>query len=161
MFLATQICQFRVFRFVQEKWAKVLEAVIVAAISATVACLMMFTINDCRPLGVDPTTYPVQLFCEDNEYNAVAALWFQTPEATVKALFHDPSGSHGFLTLIVFIAIYYPLSCITYGLSVSLGIFIPHLLVGAAWGRLTAKTLSFAFPYWVFALFVFYVIIFY
>lgn len=120
-----------------------------AALSATVACLMMFTINDCRPLGNDPTSHPVQLFCEDNEYNAVAALWFQTPENTVKALFHNPPGSHRFLTLIVFIAIYYPLSCITYGLSVSLGIFIPNLLVGAAWGRLTAKTLMVAFPTWV------------
>lgn len=137
------------FRYIKSKWGKVVEALIVAALSATVACLMMFTINDCRPLGNDPTSYPVQLFCEDNEYNAVAALWFQTPERTVKALFHNPPGSHRFLTLIVFIAIYYPLSCITYGLSVSLGIFIPNLLVGAAWGRLTAKTLSVAFPTWV------------
>lgn len=137
------------FRYIKAKWGKVVEALIVAALSATVACLMMFTINDCRPLGNDPTSYPVQLFCEDNEYNAVAALWFQTPEKTVKALFHNPPGSHRFITLIVFIAIYYPLSCITYGLSVSLGIFIPNLLVGAAWGRLTAKTLTFAFPTWV------------
>lgn len=122
----------------------------IAAISATVACLMMFTISDCRPLGNDPTLYPVQMFCEDNEYNAAAALWFQTPEATVKALFHDPPGSHGMLTLIVFIAIYYPLSCITYGLNVSLGIFIPNLLVGAAWGRLTSDILLYTFPIWVF-----------
>lgn len=53
------------------------EAVLVAILTATVACAMMFTINDCRPLGVDPTLHPVQLFCKDNEYNAVAALWFQ------------------------------------------------------------------------------------
>lgn len=108
---------------------------------------MMFSINDCRPLGVDPTLHPVQLFCEDNEYNAVAALWFQTPEASVKALFHDPPASHQLLTLCVFVLVYYPLSCITYGLSVSLGIFIPTLLVGAAWGRVTSTLLSYAFPY--------------
>lgn len=89
---------------------------------------MMFSINDCRPLGVDPTLHPVQLFCEDNEYNAVAALWFQTPEASVKALFHDPPASHQLLTLCVFVLVYYPLSCITYGLSVSMGIFIPVLV---------------------------------
>lgn len=106
--------------------------------------------NDCRPLGLDPTPYPVQMFCEDNEYNAIAALWFQTPEATVKALFHDPPGSHKIISLVVFVAIYYPLSCITYGLSVSLGLFIPSLLVGAAWGRLTAMGLASFFPYWTF-----------
>lgn len=133
-------------RFIKARWAKVMEAAFVAAISATCACAMAYTINDCRPLGNDPTTTPVQLFCEDNEYNAAAALWFQTPEATVKALFHDPPGSHKILTLAVFVLIYYPLSCITYGLSVSLGIFIPTLLVGAAWGRLTASFVVLVFP---------------
>lgn len=139
-----------IFRYINKKWGRVLEAVCVAAITATLACLMMFTMNDCRPLGLDPTPYPVQLFCEDNEYNAIAALWFQTPEATVKALFHDPPGSHKIISLVVFVAIYYPLSCVTYGLSVSLGIFIPTLLVGAAWGRLTAMGLATMFPYWTF-----------
>lgn len=141
----TRINLFRA-RFVKYRWAKVLEAAFVAIIGATCACAMAYSINDCRPLGNDPTETPVQLFCEDNEYNAAAALWFQTPEATVKALFHDPPGSHTILTLAVFVLIYYPLSCITYGLSVSLGIFIPTLLVGAAWGRLVASFVVLAFP---------------
>lgn len=123
-----------------------MEAVLIAALTATLASLMIFHIVDCRPLGVDPTPYPVQLYCQDNEYSAVAALWFQTPEASVKSLFHDPPGSHNFVTLIVFVSVYYPLSCITYGLNVSLGIFIPSLLVGAAWGRLTAMTMASIFP---------------
>ncbi|XP_058053621.1 H(+)/Cl(-) exchange transporter 7 [Anopheles bellator] len=131
---------------IRPRWAKVLEAAFVAVIGATFACLMAYTINDCRPLGNDPTEHPVQLFCQDNEYNAAAALWFQTPEATVKALFHDPPGSHKILTLAVFVAIYYPLSCVTYGLSVSLGIFIPTLLIGAAWGRLTGTLMVLSFP---------------
>lgn len=137
-------------RNLRAKWSRVMEAVLVAALTATIACAMMYTIHDCRPLGVDPTPHPVQLFCQDNEYNAVAALWFQTPEATVKALFHDPVGSHGFVTLVVFIGVYYGLTCCTYGLHVSLGIFIPHLLVGAAWGRLAAKSMRLCFPHWAF-----------
>ncbi|XP_055609644.1 H(+)/Cl(-) exchange transporter 7 isoform X2 [Uranotaenia lowii] len=141
----TKINIFRA-HFIKYRWAKVLEAAFVAAIGATCACAMAYSINDCRPLGNDPTETPVQLFCEDNEYNAAAALWFQTPEATVKALFHDPPGSHRILTLVIYVLIYYPLSCITYGLSVSLGIFIPTLLVGAAWGRLTASFIVLAFP---------------
>lgn len=143
--------KFSIFRnrYIKAKWAKVFEAILVAILSATVACLMMFTINDCRPLGVDPTSHPVQLFCKDNEYNAAAALWLQTPEETVKALFHDPRGSHCALTLIVLFLVYFPLSFITYGLSVSMGIFIPCLMVGATWGRLFSMLISTTFPHWV------------
>lgn len=133
-------------RFIKWKCAKVMEAVLVAAISAACASMMMYTINDCRPLGNDPIANPVQLACEDNEYNAAAALWFQTPEQTVKSLFHDPPGSHKILTLLVFVIVYFILSCVTFGLNVSLGIFIPTLLVGAAYGRLFSMFLSAAFP---------------
>lgn len=133
-------------RFIKLKWLKIVEAILVTAISATFACLMMYLMNDCRPLGNDPTLTPVQLFCEDNEYNAAAALWFQTPEASVKSLFHDPPGSHRISTILIFVPIYFFLSNITYGLNVSLGIFIPCLLTGAAWGRLTASCLALAFP---------------
>lgn len=132
--------------FVKRNFLKVVEAILVTAISATCACFMMYLISDCRPLGNDPTLTPVQLFCEDNEYNAAAALWFQTPESSVKSLFHDPPGSHQITTLLVFVPIYFFLSNITYGLNVSLGIFIPCLLTGAAWGRLTASFLALAFP---------------
>lgn len=131
---------------IKKKGLKVVEAAIVAAISATFACIMMYTINDCRPLGNDPTLSPVQLFCQDNEYNAAASLWFQTPESSVKSLFHDPPGSHKILTLLVFVPIYFFLSNITYGLNVSLGIFIPCLLVGAAWGRLMASLMAIIAP---------------
>ncbi|GAB0092589.1 Chloride channel protein [Sergentomyia squamirostris] len=133
-------------RFVKKKWSKVLDALLIAALSATFGSILMFTINDCKPLGNDPIKYPVQLFCEDNEYNAVAALWFQTPEASVKSLFHDPPGSHKILSLALFVLVYYPLSCLTFGLNVSLGIFIPTLLVGAAWGRLIGMTISSILP---------------
>uniref|UniRef100_A0A1B0DAB3 Uncharacterized protein n=1 Tax=Phlebotomus papatasi TaxID=29031 RepID=A0A1B0DAB3_PHLPP len=131
---------------VKQKWGKVLDALLIAALSATFGCILMYTLNDCKPLGNDPIKYPVQLFCEDNEYNAMAALWFQTPEASVKSLFHDPPGSHKILSLALFVLIYYPLSCFTFGLNVSLGIFIPTLLVGAAWGRLTGMTISTLLP---------------
>jgi hypothetical protein len=36
------------------------------------------------------------MYCGDGEYNAVAAIWFQTPEASVRSLFHDPPGKLSF-----------------------------------------------------------------
>ena len=60
---------------------------------------------------------------------------FQTPEQSVRSLFHDPAGSHQLSTLALFFLVYYLLNCWTYGLSISAGVFIPTLLTGAAWGR--------------------------
>ncbi len=39
------------------------------------------------------------MFCKKGEFNAVAAMWFQTPEASVRALFHDQPGRLNFLKI--------------------------------------------------------------
>lgn len=103
-----------------------------------------------------------QLFCADGEYNAMATTFFNTPERSVRSLFHNlpgkpAGGPAGFslnvsfhhlfhclcfkgtynpLTVGLFTLTYFFLACWTYGLSVSAGVFIPSLLIGAAWGRL-------------------------
>ncbi|XP_059485794.1 H(+)/Cl(-) exchange transporter 7 [Neocloeon triangulifer] len=133
-------------KYITKRWMKVVEVLVVASVSATVAYTMIMLIDDCRPLGQDPTKYPVQMYCGDGEYSAAASIWFQNPEASVRSLFHDPPGSHNPLTVGVFFLIYFSLSCWTYGLSVSSGLFIPSLLTGAAWGRLAGMFLEFLFP---------------
>jgi chloride channel 7 len=40
---------------------KVAEAVIVAALTATLGFMMIYFLNDCRPLGQDPTSNPLQV----------------------------------------------------------------------------------------------------
>jgi hypothetical protein len=40
---------------------KVIEAVIVAAVSATLGFMMIYFLNDCKPLGQDPTSNPIQV----------------------------------------------------------------------------------------------------
>lgn len=133
-------------RYVSAKWMKVMEAMIVAALSATFGMFMIYTLNDCKPLGTDPTEYPIQMYCADGEYNAIGAIWFQVPEASVRSLFHDPKGSHSILTLMLFVLVYFFVSIWTYGLSVSAGLFIPCLLTGAAWGRVVGIALEIIFP---------------
>lgn len=141
-----QLTVFRM-RYINNKlWMKVIEAALVAAVTATVGFGMIFYLNDCRPLGQDPTKFPIQVFCGDGEYNALGALWFQTPESSVKALLSDPPGSHKVTSLSIFFILYYLLSIWTYGLSISAGLFIPALLTGAAWGRLTGMGLMWLFP---------------
>nr|XP_023026606.1 H(+)/Cl(-) exchange transporter 7 [Leptinotarsa decemlineata] len=133
-------------RYIRQRWLKVIEACIVAAVSATAGCLMVFIINDCKPLGQDPTKYPTQVYCLDGQYNVLASIWFQTPEASVRSLFHDPPNTHNAVSLISFVVVYFLLASWTFGLSTSNGLFIPTLLTGAAWGRLVSIGLSYVFP---------------
>lgn len=115
-----------------------------------------------------------KLFCADGEYNSMATAFFNTPERSVRSLFHNQpgkansyvqtcaqllflilytgqsentllmspvipfflKGTYNPLTLGLFTLTYFFLACWTYGLAVSAGVFIPSLLIGAAWGRL-------------------------
>jgi len=75
-------------------------------------------------------------------------LWYKTPEETVRSLFHDKPGAHSFSTLLIFTILYYLLACWTYGMFISSGLFVPSILIGAAWGRLLGMCLFFVLPHW-------------
>jgi len=133
-------------RYITNPALKMLEVAIVAATTATAGFLMIYLISDCKPFGNDPTDNPIQMYCNDGEYHVIGAIWFQTPEQSVRSLLHDPPSSHHLSTLGIFFIIYFLLNCWTYGLSVSSGVFIPTLLTGAAWGRFAGAALEAMFP---------------
>ncbi|XP_072549298.1 H(+)/Cl(-) exchange transporter 7 [Salminus brasiliensis] len=131
-------------RYVHRPCLQVMEAMLVAAVTATVSFAMIYFSNDCQPLEtVTSEDYPLQLFCADGEYNAMATAFFNTPERSVRSLFHNPPGTYNPVTLGLFTLTYFFLACWTYGLTVSAGVFIPSLLIGAAWGRLFGILLPF------------------
>ncbi|KAM9304915.1 H(+)/Cl(-) exchange transporter 7 [Gastrophryne carolinensis] len=129
------LTMFRI-RYLHRRCLQVIEAMLVAAVTATVSFVMIYYSSDCQPLREGSGDYPLQLFCADGEYNAMASAFFTTPETSVRRLFHDPAGSFNPQTLGLFTLLYFFLACWTYGLTVSAGVFIPSLLLGAAWGRL-------------------------
>uniref|UniRef100_A0A8C6TRB8 Chloride channel protein n=1 Tax=Neogobius melanostomus TaxID=47308 RepID=A0A8C6TRB8_9GOBI len=133
-FLNYWLTIFRI-RYVHRPCLQVMEAMLVAAVTATVSFTMIYFSNDCQPLAPENNEeYPLQLFCADGEYNAMATAFFNTPERSVRSLFHNQPGSYNPLTLGLFTLTYFFLACWTYGLAVSAGVFIPSLLIGAAWG---------------------------
>ncbi|CAB3397413.1 unnamed protein product [Caenorhabditis bovis] len=147
-YLNTRLAEFRK-RYVNSRGARLFECVLVAAISAFLAFLTIFAIDDCQPIGVNPTatsTQINQMWCQKGEYSAVASLFFQNPEESVKSLFHSPINSFGALTLIIFGVEYFMLTLWTFGIAVPAGIFIPALLTGAAWGRLFGIFVEQLFP---------------
>lgn len=80
-----------------------------------------------------------QFHCKDGKYSVIGQLWFQTPEKSVQSLFHMPEGTWSASTLSIFFVVYFIINCWTYGLSVSSGVFIPTLLMGAVFGRLVYR----------------------
>ena len=134
-------------RYITARPLKMLECAIVAACTATAGFLMIYLINDCKPYGNTPhNNNPIQMYCDDGEYNVVGAIWFQTPEQSVRSLFHDPPSSHHLSTLGIFFILYFLLNCWTFGMAVSSGVFIPTLLTGAAWGRFIGHAMMDIFP---------------
>ncbi|XP_056461057.1 H(+)/Cl(-) exchange transporter 7 isoform X1 [Gadus chalcogrammus] len=124
-------------RYIHRPCLQVMEAMLVAAVTATVSFIMIYFSNACQPLDVvQGEDYPLQLYCDDGEYNSMATTVFNRPEKSLQNLFHNPPGSYHPLTLGMFTITYFFLACWTYGLAVSAGVFIPSLLIGAAWGRL-------------------------
>ncbi|XP_070580621.1 H(+)/Cl(-) exchange transporter 7-like [Ptychodera flava] len=123
-------------RYVYIKWYCVVEAVLVAIVTTTLCFILIYFVDDCHTISHNSSPEPLQFFCGDGEYSATATLTFNTPEAALKSLFHDPMGAYKPMTVGLFFLVYFFLACWTYGLSVPSGLFIPSLLTGAAWGRL-------------------------
>ncbi|KAL3990616.1 Voltage gated chloride channel family protein [Acanthocheilonema viteae] len=145
-FLNLKLSRFRK-KYIRSKCQKLMECLLVAAASAFTGFVTLFLVNDCQPVGRNPKlTEVTKLWCRKGQYSAVANLFFQSPEESVKSLFHSPANSYAVSTLLIFAVEYYFLSLWTYGLSVPSGIFIPTLLTGAAWGRLIGVIVEYMFP---------------
>ncbi|XP_071173086.1 H(+)/Cl(-) exchange transporter 7-like isoform X3 [Mytilus edulis] len=124
-------------RFLRNNWLKVIEAGVVAMVSALLAFILMVVVDDCtatKPFGNNTVT--ARMHCKPGEHHGLSNLFLNTPEGCLKSLLHDPYESHSPASLAVFTVVLYFLSVWTYGLSVSSGVFIPSLATGAAWGRL-------------------------
>ncbi|VDM74575.1 unnamed protein product [Strongylus vulgaris] len=149
--LNSKLTQFRK-KYVSSKWRRLMECFVVAAMSAFTGFVTLFLVDDCQPVGINPNITEVnQMWCKKGEYSAVAKLFFQNPEESVKSLFHSPMSklspnSFRPSTLLIFSVEYYLLTLWTFGLSVPAGVFIPAILTGAAWGRLFGLGVGRAFP---------------
>ncbi|KAJ8303245.1 hypothetical protein KUTeg_019641 [Tegillarca granosa] len=124
-------------KYFRSRWVKVIEAGLVAVVSAVIGFVLLYTIDECVDAHpYDEHAIVSKMFCKDDKYNSLSTLFLTTPEGCLKALLHDPFGAHGVVSLVVFTIVFFFLGVWTYGLSVSSGVFIPSLAIGAAWGRL-------------------------
>ncbi|KAG5443681.1 H(+)/Cl(-) exchange transporter 7 [Clonorchis sinensis] len=133
-------------KYVTSKYGKVIEVVLVSFLTTSVGFALIWLVQDCGPVAFTTNPHPLKLMCADNEFNTMSALLFNTPERSLRILFHEPPGTFNVTTLLVFFPVYYIIACLTYGLSVSSGLFIPALLIGASWGRVIGNWMYSTYP---------------
>lgn len=80
--------------------------------------------------------------CPHGEYSAMSSLWLKTSEGASSTFMVLQDDIWSIKTLALFLVVYYALAVITYGMSISSGIFIPSLLIGATGGRLIGLILQ-------------------
>lgn len=81
--------------------------------------------------------------CKPGHYNDLASLFLNTNDDAIRSLFISESEKEFQLsTLLIFFAATYFLGIITYGIAIPSGLFIPVILAGASYGRLTGNLLG-------------------
>ncbi|KAL4221579.1 Chloride transport protein 6 [Mactra antiquata] len=127
---------------------KILEALLVAMVTTTVAFVAAMTLGNCKPVPtrlINQTTPNIEdtvrtYFCKDGYYNDMATLFFNSQEEAIKQLFHQ-EGQFSLQSLSIFFICFFLLACWTYGTQVPSGLFVPCLLCGAAYGRFVSTLL--------------------
>jgi chloride channel 7 len=97
----------------------------------------------------------VRFQCQEDEYNELASLYFVNANQCIQSLFHfreyegadHPSFSVS--PLVIFFVSYFFSAAMTAGLAIPVGLFIPSLVAGAAYGRIWGSLMNTAFSGYV------------
>jgi chloride channel 7 len=142
-------------KYTKRPSVRVLEAVGIAIVTSLLSYLLSYFIHDCKRMDDNSLTTPgieltrFQFYCPNGYYNDMATLFYTTPQLALRQLFHSTGDqSFSLTTLAVFCFVYFLLSCWTYGTSVPSGIFVPSLLIGAAYGRIVGEVVAYLAPSW-------------
>lgn len=86
----------------------------------------------------------MQFNCPEGQFNDLATMLLTPTEKSIRALFHALEGNvfESWWRLLVAFVAYSVMTCITYGIAVPSGLFIPSLLAGSFFGRLVALLLN-------------------
>ncbi|OAF67557.1 Chloride channel 7 alpha subunit [Intoshia linei] len=139
-------------RYIQYKVFKMFECLIVAIVSGIIPYLLLKITHCVVDNGVITDeehygNYHTRSNCTLGSHNSISTILFQTPEGSLIQLLHAPMNYITIIQLIWLLLAFTLLTTWTYGLSVSCGIFIPCLLVGACWGRLVAHGVNVIIPW--------------
>jgi len=147
-------------KFGARKLPRLIEVFVVVTISSCLSFGIPALVS-CRPMG-SISYYPA--FCDNNKisnssltltnlycntetssYNDFANLFILPQDKVLKLLFSRTHELFTMSSLNVFLVIYFGLVTITAGISVSAGLFVPMLIIGATFGRIIGRIVSAVF----------------
>jgi chloride channel 6 len=147
-------------KFITSNCKKIIETGMFGMVTVSAMTLLVITLNRCEdiptydPVDLNKEEYESELqafnkwTCEEDQYNPLATLFFNTEANTIKSLFHA-SKYYKVRTwdLTLFACCWYFFTIITYGVWVPAGLFLPGIIMGGAMGRLYTKIIQNTFDY--------------
>ena len=138
--------------------AQFIQVIFIVSLMSIVALLSPLIWKKCTPLPTEMTGWTdqekalvaqlSQLYCDSKtEYNELASLFLVDSDTVIRQLFHFREvGDKNDITfsssaLFLFLCPYIIMACVTYGIAVPAGMFVPSLTSGAAFGRLIGHLL--------------------
>jgi chloride channel 7 len=145
-------------KYLKVKSLRAVETIVVVVVMSIIAFVLSLLWTKCTPLPVDMEGWSEQekilvkelvcLYCDkDTHYNELASLYLTDSDTSIKQLFHfreigdNEVSTFSSFALFLFVVPYLVMACITSGISVPAGMFVPSLLSGAAFGRLVGHLL--------------------
>ena len=156
--LNIRLNQWRRDKLSNNKYKQLLEVFIIVSISACLSFGIPAFV-DCKSINAI-SYYPAfcdnkitnssltltNIYCEQpNEYNDFANLFILPQDKVLKLLFSRTHELFSMAALNVFLIVYFILVTITAGISVSAGLFVPMLIIGATFGRIIGRIVAYVF----------------
>ncbi|ELR24670.1 chloride transporter, chloride channel (ClC) subfamily protein [Acanthamoeba castellanii str. Neff] len=96
----------------------------------------------CKVIGKNMGELTVNtLFCPEGQYNQIGTILFQNEESSLRAI-----STWDYMPLFMICALYFVLTCWTFGAAVPVGILAPCLLIGACYGRMLGQYIQHIWP---------------
>ncbi|CAK4683815.1 hypothetical protein LEN26_005800 [Aphanomyces euteiches] len=149
----TQINKYVLFRANVSKLPRYGKVLYVIGISLVLSVTWFFlsgAVGTCRVLptavAFNDKAHLVRHTCPLGQYNDLASLFLTPPESTLKNLLHLPNPvgvppTFTITSLVVFGTLYFLGTAFVFGASITSGVFVPSIIVGAAFGRIAGQWL--------------------
>lgn len=134
---------------------RILEALLIAFLTAVVRIIVPYLANDCQPVDAGmqavlesaPLGDHSRFNCAESEFSPWAAVIYNPTDSVVRALLYTrgpglfPAGAVAVAFVYYFVFIIW-----TYGIAVPAGVFFPAFLLGSVYGRLIGIAVQAIFP---------------
>jgi H+/Cl- antiporter ClcA len=99
-------------------------------------------IQDLPDMDIDTAFVYRQFNCNDGEYNHLSTLFLNNLSIVINILFHSPPTAFTAVSCVIAGSVYYVMLILLFGSSIGMGVFIPLLYIGGAFGRAIGLALT-------------------